>query len=51
MIDDIEQIQDIKIRDALMSIAKEIEKIKSIPPVSNNLAEVAFAVNKITGNL
>lgn len=51
MIEDIEQVKDVNVRNALLTIAKEIEAIKKIPPVGNNLQEVAFAVNKITGNL
>lgn len=44
----IEKIEDQATRDALKEISEEFQKIKQIPPVTNDLTQVARAVNKIT---
>jgi len=47
----IEQIEDKTIKEALTTIADELKRIREVRPVTNTLAEVAYAVNKITGSL
>lgn len=44
----IEQVKDPATREVLKEISKEFTRIKQIPPVTNNLNQVAAAVNKIT---
>lgn len=44
----IEKIEDQATRDALKEISSEFAKIKQIEPVTNDLTQVARAVNKIT---
>ena len=44
-------IQDRATREALVLIANNISKTKELRPVSENLTQIAYAVNKMTGNL
>lgn len=51
LIDKIDKVKDPAIKEALAEIAKEIQKIKSINPVGENLPQIAQAINRITGKL
>lgn len=44
----IEQVKDPATRAVLIEISKEFDRIRAIPPVTNDLNQVAAAVNKIT---
>jgi hypothetical protein len=44
-------VEDINVKKALFAIAEEIRKIKDIPPISANLSQVTYAINKITDKL
>lgn len=47
----IEKVKDPEIKEALRLIAEEISKTKAIQPVGENLKQIAYAVNRITGKL
>ena len=47
----IEQITDQHIKEALQLIALELDRIKNLPPVSEDPKQIAIIVNKITENL
>jgi len=44
-------VKDKATRDALQSLADEIDRIKRIAPVNEDVKSLAIAVNKITGKL
>jgi len=47
----IAKVKDPETKEALMVIAEELQRIKSIHPVDENLKQVAYAINRITGKL
>ena len=47
----IRQIDDQKVRKALMYIIDELDRIKSMPPVTEDTKQIATILNKITRNL
>jgi hypothetical protein len=49
--DKIQKIEDTATRDALTEIAKELKRISSLPPVTEDLKQLAIVVNQITNSL
>jgi len=47
----VEKVQDPATREALRIIAEEMRRIEGIQPVGENLKQIAYAVNKLTGKL
>ena len=47
----VEEIQDPKTKEVLQYIIKELDRIKSLPPVTEDIKQIAVVVNKITRNL
>jgi len=48
---DVDQLEDEKLKHILKYIIGELDRIKSLPPVSEDLKQIATVVNKITRNL
>lgn len=44
-------VQDAATRAALLAIADELKRIRSVQPVTQDTKSIAAAVNKITGKL
>ena len=47
----IEQVRDEPTRNALRIIAEELDRIRAVRPVAENLTQVTNAINTITGKL
>jgi len=47
----IDRVQDLEAKNALMEIAKVLQKIYDVRPVGENLTQVAHAINQISGKL
>ena len=47
----IEKVEDPATREALTLIAAELSRIRSVQPVGENLKQIAYAVNRMTGKL
>lgn len=45
------QIDDPKLREVLVYIIGELDRIKSLPPVTEDLKQITTIVNKITRSL
>ena len=51
LFNDIKLVQDKATRDALMTIAEELQRIRSIESVTNDVKSLSTALNKITGKI
>ena len=47
----IEQVQDPATKIALKIIRDELDRIRSLPPVTENVTQLASVVNRLTGRL
>ncbi len=49
--DEIKTIEDPQVRKVLEIISDELFRIKKLPPVAEDLKQIALTLNKVTGNL
>ncbi len=47
----VEEIEDDNIRTAFLAIIKEINRIRELPPVTEDLKQISTILNKVTDNL
>ena len=46
-----DQIEDPLTREVLQYVMKELDRIKSMPPVTEDIKQIAVVINKLTRNL
>lgn len=48
---DLANVQDPAVKKILTHILTELDRIKNLPPVTEDTKQLAIVVNKLTGNL
>jgi len=51
LLNNIKSIQDKATRDALITIAEELQRIRSTPIAKDNMKSLCIVLNKITGKI